>query len=102
MTDGRRTAASSLRALAATRAAARDQADELLLHVPVVGDLGVQRLLDGWVEQAADTLRAVSEAAEERLLELGRSSEPYAGTPPARDAAPTGVPPASPRHGAGR
>ena len=102
MTDGRRTVGASLPALAATRAVARGQADELLLHVPVVGDLGVQRLLDSWVEQAADTLRAVSEAAEERLLELGRSHEPYAGTPPSRPGAPTAAPPVSPPHGAGR
>ena len=99
MTDGRRTATASLRALAATRAVPRDQADELLLHVPVVGDLAVQRLLDSWVEQAADTLRAVSEAAEERLLELGPSQGPYAGTPHTRDTAPTAAPPVSPPPG---
>jgi hypothetical protein len=73
-----------LRALDATRAQAREQADELLLEVPVLGDLGVQRLLDRWVEQAADTLRALSEAAEERLLELARAGEPGADSLPSR------------------
>ena len=34
--------------------------------------LATQRLLDAWVEQAADALRALSEMAEERLLDLGR------------------------------
>ena len=36
-----------------------------------LGDLPTQRALDAWVEQGADTLRALSEALEERLLELG-------------------------------
>jgi hypothetical protein len=64
------------RALAATRAATRDHADELLVHVPVLGDRAVQRLLDSWVEQAADTLRSISEAAEERLLDAARPDHP--------------------------
>ncbi|MCU1536734.1 MAG: hypothetical protein JWP82_1085 [Humibacillus sp.] len=63
----------TLRALAATRARTRELSDDLLGHLPDVGDLTTQRLLDAWVEQAADTLRALSEAAEERLLELGRA-----------------------------
>ncbi|GAB3080676.1 hypothetical protein GCM10027053_51230 [Intrasporangium mesophilum] len=74
------------RSLAATRSAARDQADELLVHVPVLGDRAVQRLLDSWVEQAADTLRAISEAAEERLLDAGSVETGHGaaapGTPP--------------------
>jgi hypothetical protein len=74
------------RALAATRAAARDGADALLVHVPVVGDRGVQRLLDSWVEQAADTLRAISEAAEERLLDLGGPGPTSDADRPARPA----------------
>ena len=45
--------------------------DDLLTHLPDLGDLPTQRALDAWVEQAADTLRALSEALEERLLELG-------------------------------
>jgi hypothetical protein len=32
-----------------------------------------QRAVDAWVEQAADTLRALAEACEERLLEVGRA-----------------------------
>jgi len=61
----------TLRALTAARSVSREQADELLTHLPVVGDPATQRLLDAWVEQAADTLRAVSEALEERLIDLG-------------------------------
>ncbi len=62
----------ALRALAAARTETRAMSDRLLDHLPDVGDLATQRLLDAWVEQAADTLRALSEAAEERLLDLGR------------------------------
>src|SRR6186713_288451 len=67
---------SVLRALVAARAETRSMSDRLLDHLPDVGDLATQRLLDAWVEQAADTLRALSEAAEERLLDLGRASPP--------------------------
>jgi hypothetical protein len=66
----------ALRALAAARAETRAMSDRLLDHLPDVGDLATQRLLDTWVEQAADALRALSEAAEERLLDLGRPSRP--------------------------
>jgi len=53
--------------------------DDLLTHLPDLGDLPTQRALDAWVEQAADTLRALSEALEERLLELGSKRSPSAG-----------------------
>ena len=66
----------ALRALAAARTETRAMSDRLLDHLPDVGDLATQRLLDTWVEQAADALRALSEAAEERLLDLGRPSAP--------------------------
>ena len=61
----------TLRALADARAGARSLSDALLTHLPDVGDLATQRLLDTWVEQGADTLRALAEALEERLLDLG-------------------------------
>jgi uncharacterized protein YjiS (DUF1127 family) len=67
---------SALRALAAARAETREMSDRLLDHLPDVGDLATQRLLDAWVEQAADALRALSEMAEERLLDLGRPGTP--------------------------
>ena len=54
---------SALRALVAARAETRAMSDRLLDHLPDVGDLATQRLLDGWVEQAADALRALSEMA---------------------------------------
>jgi hypothetical protein len=66
----------ALRALVAARTETRAMSDRLLDHLPDLGDLATQRLLDAWVEQAADTLRALSEAVEERLLDLGRESPP--------------------------
>ena len=79
----------TLRALATSRAATRSMSDELLTHVPDLGDLPTQRALDAWVEQAADTLRALSEALEERLLDLG-SAAPSATSPPSSHPAPSG------------
>lgn len=61
----------TLRALTAARSATRTMSDDLLTHLPDIGDLPTQRALDAWVEQAADTLRALSEALEERLLDIG-------------------------------
>jgi hypothetical protein len=88
MTDA--TEAATVRALVAARSLTREQADELLTHLPVVDDLATQRLLDAWVEQAADTLRALSEAAEERLLELARHA-PEPSRPPEPSRARGGV-----------
>lgn len=74
----------SLRALTRARRVTRDLADDLLTHLPDVGDIGTQRELDTWVEQAADTLRALSEAIEERLVAVGRADR--------TDVSPTWVP----------
>lgn len=58
-------------ALAEARRTALDLADDLLTHLPDLGDGPTQRSVDAWVEQAADTLRAVAEALEERLFDTG-------------------------------
>lgn len=63
----------TLRGLTRGRRVTHDLADDLLTHLPDLGDIGTQRELDCWVEQAADTLRAVSEAIEERLIAVGRA-----------------------------
>jgi hypothetical protein len=80
MTEGNRVPGvadpATLRALTTSRASTRVMSDELLTHLPDLGDLQTQRALDAWVEQAADTLRALSEALEERLLELGSAASP--------------------------
>jgi hypothetical protein len=78
MTEGSRVPGAAdpatLRALATGRSTTRTLSDDLLTHLPDLGDLPTQRALDTWVEQAADTLRALSEALEERLLDLGAAS----------------------------
>jgi hypothetical protein len=77
MTDGIPGAApdaSTLRALTRARAVTRELSDQLLTHLPDIGDLPTQRALDAWVEQAADTLRALADATEERLIDLGRGA----------------------------
>jgi hypothetical protein len=75
MTEGSRVPGAAdpatTRVLIAARSTARELSDELLTHLPDLGHLPTQRALDVWVEQAADTLRALSEALEERLLDLG-------------------------------
>lgn len=75
MTDGSPGAGAAdpaiLRALTTGRSTTRSMSDELLTHLPDLGDLPTQRALDSWVEQAADTLRALSETLEEKLLDLG-------------------------------
>ena len=69
----------TLRALVTARSTTRTMSDDLLTHLPDLGDLPTQRALDAWVEQAADSLRALSEALEERLLELGSKRSHSAG-----------------------
>src|SRR6476469_5329170 len=61
----------TLRALVTARSTTRTMSDDLLTHLPDLGDLPTQRALDAWVEQADDTLRALSEAFLQPFLELG-------------------------------
>src|SRR3954469_20329261 len=93
----------TLRSLTDARSTTRTLSDELLTYLPDLGDLPTQRALDAWVEQAADTLRAVSESMEERLLDLG--SGRARDTDPSSD--PAGLPgsavaPQAPRTGPGQ
>src|SRR3954452_11852284 len=81
----------TLRALSSGRSSTRTLSDELLTHLPDLGDLPTQRALDAWVEQAADTLRALSESLEERLLELGSAPTPPAGADSEPTSGPAGV-----------
>lgn len=50
-------------------------AGELLSHQPDLGDYEAQRTLDGWVEQAADSLHAVASLLEYRLIDAGRAAQ---------------------------
>ena len=87
MTDGTsRGAAPSpalLRALGRCHRATRDIADDLLGHLPDLGDPATQRALDAWVDQAADTMLALTESIEERLLDARASLAPGRTTSPA-------------------
>lgn len=67
----RRVPARVVRALADGRVLARELAADLLTHTPELDSEVEQRLLDAWVEEAAEALLAVSDALEVRLLELG-------------------------------
>lgn len=87
MTEGpgpARLASASLTALAEARRLGLDLAEELLTHLPDLGDPVTQRAVDAWVEQAADALRAVAEACEERMLETGRTPAGSPRTTPER------------------
>lgn len=87
MTEGpgpARLASASLTALAEARRTGLDLAEELLTHLPDLGDPVTQRAVDAWVEQAADALRAVAEACEERLLVTGRATAEAPPTTPGR------------------
>jgi len=103
MTEGSRVPGAAdpatLRALATGRSTTRALSDDLLTHLPDLGDLPTQRALDTWVEQAADTLRALSEGLEERLLDLGAA--PGRRHPSADDGAP-GAPGSATRVGDSR
>src|SRR3954454_12572335 len=83
----------TLRALASGRSSTRTLSDDLLTHLPDLGDLPTQRALDAWVEQAADTLRALSESLEERLLELGTGPARQGGLDSRPTSGPSGVGP---------
>lgn len=94
--------APSRAALARARRTTRAVADDLLTHLPDVGDPAAQRLLDAWVEQATDTARALSEALEERLVHRAPSfAEPTAGSCAADGSAPQPSPAAVSVPGAG-
>ncbi|HMM93992.1 hypothetical protein, partial [Phycicoccus sp.] len=51
--------------LVALRTLAADGEDDLLASLVVTGEPRAQRVLDDWVDQVADSLRALGEAADE-------------------------------------
>jgi hypothetical protein len=59
-----------VRVLIAVREVARGQADDVLGHVPDTGDAATGRAVDDFVEQAADALRALDQAAAETLQRI--------------------------------
>lgn len=82
---GRPATPAVLAALSDARRLGLGLADDLLTYLPDLGDPVTQRAVDGWVEQAADTLRALAEMVEEQLIDLGRSAAGTTGGSPASD-----------------
>jgi hypothetical protein len=65
-------------ALEELRTVAREGAEEVLGHVPEVGDRLTQNALDGFLDQLADTLRALDAESTELAgrLRIAASSQP--------------------------
>ena len=59
-----------MRVLEAVREVARAGSEDVLGHVPDTGDTATGRAVDDFVEQAADALRALDEAAAETIRRL--------------------------------
>lgn len=76
-----RAAVARLDALRATVTAAED---DVLACLVVTGEPRPQRVLDDWLDQVADTLRAIGEQASDLSPTLAR----FAAAPGARDALP--------------
>lgn len=79
-----RAALSQLDALRVTVAAAED---DVLACLVVTGEPRPQRVLDDWLDQVADTLRAIGETAADLSPVLAR----YAAAPPSVDLTPDGA-----------
>ncbi len=65
--------------LAALRDIAVDGEDDVLAALAVTGEPAAQRVLDDWLDQVADTLRALGEAAGELGLGLAGGTPPTTG-----------------------
>jgi hypothetical protein len=73
------------------RAVARQGADEVLEHFPEVGDRSTQTALDAFLEQAADTLRAVDAESGELAGRLRIAAATRPATPLPRSAETSGT-----------
>ncbi|PKW27145.1 hypothetical protein [Phycicoccus duodecadis] len=63
-------ARAALAALDAVREVAATGEDDVLACLVVTGEPAAQRVLDDWLDQVADTLRALGETADELALAL--------------------------------
>jgi hypothetical protein len=52
--------------------------DDLLSSLVVMGETDAQRVVDGWVDQVVDLLRAVDEVTAQHRSTLARASSRYA------------------------
>lgn len=85
-------------ALEGLRVVAQDAAEEVLGHLPELGDRPTQHALDGLLDQLADTLRALDSQSTELSGRLRVAATSLPGPAPTRPAG-TGEIPAPPRKG---
>ena len=85
-------ARAALAQLDALRDAVAAAEDDLLACLVVTGEPRPQRVLDDWLDQAADTLRALGEQAADLSPSLAR----FAVEPRSPAASPDAVPPTAP------
>ncbi len=65
-----------LGALDDLRATVATAEDDVLACLVVTGEPGAQRVLDDWLDQVADTLRALAEVADDLAPTLARHAAP--------------------------
>ena len=65
--------------LDAVRGVVAEAEDDVLAALVVTGEPQAQRVLDDWLDQVADTLRAVGEAADALAPTLARFAGPGSG-----------------------
>lgn len=68
-------------ALFALRDRVADAEDDVLSSLVVTGEPRPQRVLDDWLDQVADTLRAVGETASDLAVSLNAPADVAADTP---------------------
>ena len=88
-------AAAVLARLDAVRSLVAEAEDDVLAALVVTGEPHAQRVLDDWLDQVADTLRALGESAEVLAPALARSTTaggPRSGPAPDDSAAGAATP----------
>jgi hypothetical protein len=81
-------ARAAVESLLALRESVADAEDDMLACLVVTGEPRPQRVLDDWLDQVADTLRALGETASDLSPALARyADEPAGGVVGSRDAA---------------
>jgi len=82
-------------ALRSLRECARSGADEVLSHLPELGDREVQSVLDGYLDQVADLLRELDASASDLADRLDLAGDPV----PTADTTASGAVPATGQRG---
>ena len=85
-------ARAALARLDALRAAVVSAEEDVLACLVVTGEPRPQRVLDDWLDQVVDTLRALGETVDRLAPPLARDTAPPASTHPPRPAGTTATP----------